>query len=374
MSGVSTAHAETPKENFATRAEAATILLQARIGYVPHDTNKGRFSDIEARSWYEKYVLYAVKFGILSPDIGTQNVRPKDSVSRSEFLKMLQATFGLQENIPYTYRDVPPNAWYARYAGLAEEYQLFFSDPDKSFFQPDKQVNRIELALLMRQFLEASDTTSAAVAEQAELSKKQSLYKLAIYQSNSTEEKEIPIIPIPVYQAPAPSFKEHDSTERSLVPALHAQEIIVPVNLDTDTVDALRKRIIELTNAERKSKGLPSLREDTSMNKSAQLYADAMYAQNFFSHVSPEGQTLSDRMRNAGYSQNLLPSNCVCIQRYVFAENLTHGATTPAVAIKSWMDSKSHREAILNGTFVSIGIGIRGTYWVQHFAGVKVEE
>jgi uncharacterized protein YkwD len=321
-------------------------------------------------------MIYAEKFGIISADAFTGEIHPKDSVTRAEFLKMLQATFGLKENIPYVFRDVPPSAWYARYAGLAEEYHLFLKDDDTVYLHPDQPITRWELALLMKQFLEMSDTTSASVAEQAKLSQQQSQYKLTIYQSNSTEKKEVPVVTVPVYAAPSgqTTLKPAAPEENSLVPAVPAQAVTVPVTLDYRTVDALRAKIIELTNEERKKMGLPSVREDELLNQSAQRYADAMYEQGFFSHVSPEGQTLTDRMRDAGYSQNLIPSTCLCIQRYVFAENLTHGAVTPSIAMKSWMTSKTHREAILNGSFVSIGIGIRGTYWVQHFAGVKRDE
>ena len=38
---------------------------------------------------------------------------------------MLVKTFDLETGLPYYSTDVPPNAWYARYVGIAELMNLF---------------------------------------------------------------------------------------------------------------------------------------------------------------------------------------------------------------------------------------------------------
>ena len=54
-------------------------------------------------------------------------------------------------------------------------------------------------------------------------------------------------------------------------------------------------------------------------------------------------------------------------------ENIAMGQRTPKEVMNAWMNSKGHRENILNTSFDTIGVGCyeeNGTYhWVQLFIG-----
>ncbi len=133
------------------RAEAAKFLLLARYGTVADIGNNGRFPDVLDGQWYAKYVVTAAEKGIINgyPD---GLFRPGDTVNTAEFLKMLTLTFDLRISAPaFTYRDVPPDAWYTAYADIADDFQLF---PDRTqYLKPDAPLSRADVAIAIYQYL-----------------------------------------------------------------------------------------------------------------------------------------------------------------------------------------------------------------------------
>lgn len=131
------------------RAEAAKFLLLAKLGSVSDLKNSGKFSDVLEGQWYVKFIVKASDLGIIDgyPD---GQFRPQNTVNTAEFLKMLTKTFGLQENLSYTYQDVSSSAWFARYAGVAQKYKLF---PNRTNLEPGKNLTRNEVAVAVYQYL-----------------------------------------------------------------------------------------------------------------------------------------------------------------------------------------------------------------------------
>jgi len=132
------------------RAEAAKFLLLARKIEVKDLRNEERFWDVLDGQWYTKYVMTAADKGIISgyPD---GSFKPGNTVNTAEFLKMLTLTFGLQQNLSYTYSDVSAGAWFAKYAGIAKKYNLF---PKRSTrLYPAQELTREEVAVAIYQYL-----------------------------------------------------------------------------------------------------------------------------------------------------------------------------------------------------------------------------
>ena len=132
------------------RAEAAKFLLLARYGTVTDISNNGKFSDVKDGEWYVSFVVTAANKGIISgyPD---GLFRPANTVNTAEFLKMLTLTFNLSENLNYSYSDVKSTDWFAKYAGIAEKYNLF---PDRStYLNPGDNLTRKEVAIAIYQYL-----------------------------------------------------------------------------------------------------------------------------------------------------------------------------------------------------------------------------
>jgi uncharacterized protein YkwD len=120
--------------------------------------------------------------------------------------------------------------------------------------------------------------------------------------------------------------------------------------------------LVQLTNAERSSAGVPALRADSRLMQAAQLHADQMARLGRLEHVLSGAQypRPEDRLAAAGY------------QWSAYAENIAMGQSSAAAAMDSWMRSSGHRANILNRGVTEIGIGFARDsggrpYYVQVF-------
>lgn len=130
-------------------------------------------------------------------------------------------------------------------------------------------------------------------------------------------------------------------------------------NTNSTNVNAAEEKAVELLNADRRANGLADLQVSSSLTAVARSHAQNMVARNFFSHTNPDGETLSDRLKQAGISFSAAGEN--------IAEN-----TSVQAAETSLMNSSGHRANILNSTYTTVGIGVAfdsaGTvYVVQDF-------
>lgn len=116
-------------------------------------------------------------------------------------------------------------------------------------------------------------------------------------------------------------------------------------------------KVIELTNVERAKYNLKPLKLSDSLCKSAQEHADDMYTNNYFSHVSQDGRTMSDRIEKYTSSYGYK------------GENIALGYSTPEEVVKGWVNSEGHRANLLNKNYTDIGVGYNNGYWVQNFGG-----
>lgn len=114
------------------------------------------------------------------------------------------------------------------------------------------------------------------------------------------------------------------------------------------------ERVLAAINRERHKHELPPIRLNAKLTKAAQEYAGYMARRNVFSHTA-DGRSCGDRIKAAGYAFSKA------------GEIILKGASTPAGAVKGWMNSPGHRKAIL-GDFTEMGAGRFGEYWVVDFA------
>ncbi|MDZ4784508.1 MAG: CAP domain-containing protein [bacterium] len=138
----------------------------------------------------------------------------------------------------------------------------------------------------------------------------------------------------------------------SLVTALAGFLLLLPVSyktVETPLFDPiLEHQVFDLVNQEREKHGLDPLYFDNELIKVARTHSQAMAEQNFFSHYSPDGHRLSDRI------------NAVKIGFEVVGENLfrSHGYKNPGgLCIQDWMESRGHRDNILYAPFVRAAVG-----------------
>lgn len=107
----------------------------------------------------------------------------------------------------------------------------------------------------------------------------------------------------------------------------------------------LEERMLEIVNKERQKEGLQPLEPDVEMRVVARKHSQDMFNRGYFSHLTPENDAPSDRMRKAG------------VRFTTSGENLALGATL-TICHNGLMKSPGHRANILNPAFGRLGIGV----------------
>ncbi|WP_156136638.1 CAP domain-containing protein [Bacillus badius] len=115
------------------------------------------------------------------------------------------------------------------------------------------------------------------------------------------------------------------------------------------------KQIVDLTNIIREKHNLNELAWDPETAKVAKQHSKEMYEKQYFAHESPSAGDLGDRLKKAKVDYQLAGEN--------IAANYTDG---PA-AVEGWLNSKGHREALLEKEFTLLGVGVYQRYYTQNF-------
>lgn len=149
----------------------------------------------------------------------------------------------------------------------------------------------------------------------------------------------------------APPEREEVVEEQPVQPEQPAQQ--EPAGDATD----IERRVIELTNEERRRNGLADLQLDNQLNGVAREKSNDMQANNYFSHTSPTYGSPFDMMRDFGVDYNSA------------AENIAQGQRSAEEVVQAWMNSEGHRANIMSPDFTHIGVGYNenGNYWTQMF-------
>ena len=121
----------------------------------------------------------------------------------------------------------------------------------------------------------------------------------------------------------------------------------------------IEQAVIDATNAERKKAGLDPLTADPRLMEAARVHAANMAKLDKLDHTL-DGQGADDRAKAAGYKFSRL------------AENIAWNQPKPSDAVAVWMDSRGHRENLLNKEYTQIGVAVAKNakgepYWVQVF-------
>jgi uncharacterized protein YkwD len=119
------------------------------------------------------------------------------------------------------------------------------------------------------------------------------------------------------------------------------------------------QNIVDLINQERKKHNLPPLKVIPVLCQVARAHSANMAKQNKMEHEL-DGKTPYDRIKASGYKYSLA------------GENLARADVSHDEVMKAWMDSKVHRENILDDEFAETGVGIakgkEKVYYTQVFA------
>jgi uncharacterized protein YkwD len=115
------------------------------------------------------------------------------------------------------------------------------------------------------------------------------------------------------------------------------------------TTAQMESQIRQQINQIRQQQGLSPLRENEKLAQVARQYSKRMAAEKFFSHTSPSGDTIVQRVQAADIFYLMLGENLFR------SSNITQPVP---VAVKGWMDSPGHRANILRSEYRETGIGV----------------
>lgn len=123
------------------------------------------------------------------------------------------------------------------------------------------------------------------------------------------------------------------------------------------------QKVFDQTNIQRQKDGLSPLIYNETLSKSAKAKAQDMFANDYWSHNSPQGKTPWTFFDNVGYKYS------------VAGENLAKDFYDTDSLMKAWMASPTHKANIVHTRYQEIGIavingtigGVKTTLVVQHF-------
>lgn len=108
-----------------------------------------------------------------------------------------------------------------------------------------------------------------------------------------------------------------------------------------------------LVNTTRVRHGMRPLRASARLNLAADRHSADMVARGYFAHVTPEGKSVADRVRETGYLGGA--------GGWALGEDIGWGTSTlssAAAIFDAWMRSPPHRRVILDREFRQIGVGV----------------
>ncbi len=130
-----------------------------------------------------------------------------------------------------------------------------------------------------------------------------------------------------------------------------------------DVLAGEQKKIITLINSERVAKGLSPLAEINPLDRSAELKASDMAANEYFSHVGSNNRRLGSLLDMVGY------------QYRSAGENLAMGFSSAKDVVEAWIKSPTHYANLLDAEYQETGVGLESGYFngvptvyvAQHF-------
>lgn len=117
----------------------------------------------------------------------------------------------------------------------------------------------------------------------------------------------------------------------------------------------MEQQIFDMTNIIRDQHGLSQLEWEESVSDVAFLHSQDMEENDYFSHENPDGDGLKERLSNHD------------VYYLAAGENIAAMYPDAAAAMEGWMNSESHREALLSEHYTHLGVGVYRLYYTQNF-------
>jgi uncharacterized protein YkwD len=112
---------------------------------------------------------------------------------------------------------------------------------------------------------------------------------------------------------------------------------------------------VKLMNAHRRSLGLSPLAWDPRAAAVAKAHSRDMFERDYFSHTSPDGRKMRDRLEARGITYSEA------------GENIAWGQETGRAVLTAWLRSPGHRQNIERPGYTHHGVAKVGPYWTHVF-------
>lgn len=146
-------------------------------------------------------------------------------------------------------------------------------------------------------------------------------------------------------------LRPYELVYRGILPS--ARPLSLEEQKRVETANA--RQIFEMTNVIRKRYNVPLLDWHEKAAQVAYQHSKDMKDHQYFSHQSPTRGDLKDRLQSAH------------IPFQIAGENIAAQYIDGMAAVEGWLNSKSHRDTLLNPRFTHLGVGVAGQYYTQDF-------
>ena len=156
-----------------------------------------------------------------------------------------------------------------------------------------------------------------------------------------------------------PGRERVTSTGGPLPAVLPADEEGFPIcpNMNTEVTATTAREVAQaslcLINKLRRQRHLRALKDNPQLLRAANQHARDMVASEYFSHDSPDGRSVSNRVKSAGYVRGFA--------RWQVGENLAWGSGLKSSArriVLAWMGSPGHKRNLLDPSYREAGLAV----------------
>ena len=116
--------------------------------------------------------------------------------------------------------------------------------------------------------------------------------------------------------------------------------------LTPDILSQESQKVMDLTNQFRRDQGVGTLKQTQPLMQAARQKCQDMLVEQYFAHVSPDGESVSTWLNRVGYDYS------------VAGENLGIGFTEAEELVQAWKDSTTHRQNLLDPEYNRIGVAM----------------
>lgn len=152
---------------------------------------------------------------------------------------------------------------------------------------------------------------------------------------------------------------QEEPTYGAIEQTLAVEQPQTQVVVETPVEDLINATdVLNEVNKDRANAGIKPLVMDDRLNASAQKKVDEIVSTGYYSHNNLKGEVTA-------YDIEVFMPECLW-----FSENLNNNAIYTKATVESWLQSESHKNAILDGRYEYTGIAINNGFIAQHFCSI----